>query len=140
MIILSVGELAGRRPLVGIAGEATVTEACRRLHEQRIGALAVLDGDGLAGILSERDVISRVIAAGRDPAATLVREAMTPDPRTIDHEGSLADALQAMLDGHFRHLPVTRDGAVIGMISMRDIPTEYRLLRERYEDARKVEA
>jgi CBS domain-containing protein len=140
MIILSVGELAGRRPLVGIAGEATVTEACRRLHEQRIGALAVLDGDGLAGILSERDVISRVIAAGRDPAATLVREAMTPDPRTIDHEGSLADALQAMLDGHFRHLPVTRDGAVIGMISMRDIPTEYRLLRERYEDARRVEA
>ncbi|UYW26622.1 CBS domain-containing protein [Methylorubrum extorquens] len=134
MVIRSVGELIRGRVLHTIDVEATVTEVCRRLHEHHIGALAVEEGGALIGIISERDVIARVIAAGLDPQLTLVRAAMTPDPRTIGVEECLADALQKMLDGHFRHLPVMHDGKVTGMISMRDIQTEYRLMRQRYEE------
>lgn len=134
MIIRSVGELIRGRTLHTIDVGATVTEVCRRLREHHVGALAVEEDGVLTGIVSERDVIARVIAVGLDPQLTLVRAAMTPDPRTIDVEECLADALQKMLDGHFRHLPVMRDGKVTGMISMRDIPTEYRLMRQRYEE------
>ena len=110
-----------------------VTEVCRRLREHHVGALAVEEGGALIGIVSERDVIARVIAVGLDPQLTLVRAVMTPDPRTIDVEECLTDALQKMLDGHFRQLLVMHDGKVTGMISMWDIPTEYRLMRQRYE-------
>mgnify|MGYP001506331868 CR=1 FL=1 len=89
----------------------------------------------LVGILSERDVISRVIAVGREPSTTFVREVMTPDPVTLDVDGTLTDALQIMVEGHFRHLPIMQGDQVIGMISMRDIPTEYRLILQRYNEA-----
>ncbi len=136
MIIRSVGELVCGRSLHAIDAAATVTEVCRRLREHHVGALAVTEGEALIGIISERDVIARVIATALDPHLTQVRAVMTPDPQTIDVEECLADALQTMLDGHFRHLPVMQDGQVMGMISMRDIPTEYRLMRQRYEQMR----
>lgn len=135
MIIRSVGELAMRHSLHSTTCEATITEVCRRLQEHHVGALAVLDDGKLVGIISERDVISRVIAVGREPTATTVRAVMTPDPQTIDCENYLIDALQKMLDGHFRHLPVMRGDEVIGMISMRDIPTEDRLMYQRFTEA-----
>ncbi|WP_336488359.1 CBS domain-containing protein [Methylobacterium nigriterrae] len=106
------------------------------MREHHVGALAVTEGGGLIGIISERDVIARVIAVELDPQLTPVRAVMTSDPQTIDVEECLADALQKMLDGHFRHLPVMQEAQVMGMISMRDIPTEYRLMRQRYEQMR----
>lgn len=136
MIIRSVGELVRGRSLHAIDAAATVTEVCRRLREHHVGALAVTEGESLVGIISERDVIARVIAVALDPQITLVRAVMTPDPQTIEVGEGLVDALQKMLDGHFRHLPVMQDGQVMGMISMRDIPTEYRLMRQRYEQMR----
>ncbi|MFJ7441616.1 CBS domain-containing protein [Methylorubrum thiocyanatum] len=134
MIIRSVGELVRGRVLHAVDAVATVTEVCRRLREHHVGALAVIEDEALIGIISERDVIARVIAVELDPQLTLVRDVMTPDPRTIDVEECLTVALQTMLDGHFRHLPAVQDGRVAGMISMRDIPTEYRLMRQRYEE------
>ncbi|OHV18322.1 signal transduction protein [Methylorubrum extorquens] len=134
MIIRSVGELIRGRTLHTIDVAATVTEVCRRLREHHVGALAVEEGGALIGIISERDVIARVIAVGLDPQLTLVQAVMTPDPQTIDTDECLADALQKMFDGHFRHLPVMRDGQTAGMISMRDIPAEYRLMRQRYAE------
>ncbi|MGH1590126.1 CBS domain-containing protein [Methylobacterium phyllosphaerae] len=134
MIIRSVGELVHGRTLHAIDAAATVTELCRRLREHHVGALAVLEAATLIGIISERDVIARVIALELDPRLTHVRAVMTPDPQTIDVGDSLADALQKMLDGHFRHLPVTQSGRAIGMISMRDIPTEYRLMYQRFRE------
>lgn len=132
MIVRNVGELVCGRPFHDVDVAATVTEVCRRLREHHIGALAVIEERALIGIISERDVIARVIAVELDPRLILVRAVMTPDPQTIDAEDSLAAALEKMLDGHFRHLPVMQDGHVAGMISMRDIPTEYRLMRQRY--------
>lgn len=136
MIIRSVGELVRGRALHAIDVAATVTEVCRHLREHHVGALAVMEDRALIGIISERDVIARVIAAELDPHVLLVRAVMTPGPQTIDVDACLADALGKMLDGHFRHLPVMQDGQVAGMISMRDIPTEYRLMHQRYQQMR----
>jgi CBS domain-containing protein len=139
MIFRSIGELIEGRPLHAVGSHETILEVCRRLDGHHVGALAVLDGDELVGIISERDVVSRVVARGRSPAETPVRSAMTPDPKTVAIGDGLADALQAMLDGHFRHLPVMRDGRAVGMISMRDIPTEYRLMYQRFREARQAQ-
>ncbi len=65
---------------------------------------------------------------------THVQEIMTGNPQTVETSVSLSDAMRTMLRGRFRHLPVTDGGAVVAMLSMRDIPTEYRLMVERYEE------
>jgi len=96
----------------------------RSLHIHHVDALAVLEGDKLVGIISERDVITHVIVQDRDPHLTSAGEVMTSDPQTIGAAENLADALEKMLSGHFRHLPVTCGDKMAGMISMRDIPTE----------------
>lgn len=77
-------------------------------------------------ILSERDIAVRVIAGHRDPMLTLVREVMTPHPRTVPAHEPIPAALRAMMDGRFRHLPVLSNGEPVGMLSLRDIPAEYR--------------
>jgi len=122
----SVRDLLAGRPLLGVTGSFTVAAACHRLRQHGVGALAVLEGPKLVGILSERDISVRVIAGHWDPMLTLVREVMTPDPRTIPAQASIPEALRTMLAGGFRHLPVTSEGAVIGMVSLRDIPHRYR--------------
>lgn len=119
---LCVADLLGSRPLLSIGGGFTVAAACHRLRDTGVGALAVLDGGVLIGVFNERDVSIRVIARHHDPMLTLVREVMTRDPRTVAAEASVAEALSLMRAGGFRHLPVMRGDAVIGMLSLRDIP------------------
>ena len=111
------------RSLCGVSGGFTVASACHLMRDRGIGALAVVEGRRLVGIVTERDVAVRVIAGHRDPHLTLVREVMTRDPRTIAAEASLVEAHALMRAGGFRHLPVMRGGEVVGMISLRDIPS-----------------
>ena len=124
MTFRTVEDLLMGRSLVGVTGCFTVAAACHRMRECGVGALAVLDGQRLVGILSERDVTVRVIAGHRDPMLTLVREVMTREPATVPAHATIPTALRAMTAGGFRHMPVTRGGAVIGMLSVRDIPHE----------------
>jgi len=134
MIIKSISEILRGRSLVSIAPDASIREACAALDRHNIGALAVMEGDRLTGILSERDVIRRCIAQERPTGSTRVAEVMSPDPVTVNARESLANAMAIMLDGGFRHLPVERAGEIVGMLSMRDIPTEYRLMAERWRE------
>jgi CBS domain-containing protein len=114
--------LSGRKPIC-LATEQTVRDAAAVLSENGIGAAPVLAGERLVGIFSERDILRRVVAAGRDAGAMRVAEAMTHDPRTVSTTTSLVEALALMIEGNFRHLPVVDgDGRVIAMLSMRDIP------------------
>jgi CBS domain-containing protein len=114
--------LSGRMPIC-LTTEQTVRDAAAVLSENGIGAAPVLAGERLVGIFSERDILRRVVAAGRDAGAMRVAEAMTHDPRTVSTTTSLVEALALMIEGNFRHLPVVDgDGRVIAMLSMRDIP------------------
>jgi len=100
------------------------------MASHRIGALPVVEGRHLIGIFTERDVVTRVVAAGRDMDRTQVEEVMTRRPETVSIDCSLTEALEVMLHGRFRHLPVMANGEVVGVISMRDIPIECQALRQ----------
>ncbi len=133
MIIRSISELLAGRQLITIDHCATVEDACALMDDHNIGALVVTDSTGMCGILSERDVIRRWMARGLVTEATQVFEIMTPNPISIGIQQSIADALSIMLDKGFRHVPVIdRIGAAVGMISLRDIPNEYRVMVERF--------
>ena len=98
----------------------SVAAAARLMKEHRIGAILVLDQGRLAGIFTERDALFRVMAEGRDPAATRVGEVMTANPRTITPDRPFGHALHLMYEGGFRHVPVVDGGRPLGVVSARD--------------------
>lgn len=122
------------RPLIVLRPEETVREAAAILCSQEIGAAPVLADDRLVGIFSERDVLQRVVAAGRDANATRVQDVMTPDPSTIGADCSLVKAFGMMIEGRFRHLPVVEGGRVVAILSMRDVPPEYRIMHRQWTE------
>jgi CBS domain-containing protein len=89
-------------------------------------SILVCDGEQLRGIFTERDLLMRVVAAGRDPAATRLAEVMTADPDTIEGSAPVAEAIRQMDEFSYRHMPVIENGRVIGVISWRDLPYEDR--------------
>jgi CBS domain-containing protein len=89
------------------------------MAERNVGAVLVLDGGRLAGILTERDVL-RAVAAGVDLAAP-VSSRMTHSPDTIEASDSVEHAAVLMIHGGFRHLPVVEDGEAVGILSIRDL-------------------
>jgi signal-transduction protein with cAMP-binding, CBS, and nucleotidyltransferase domain len=104
------------------AASATVDEAVSAMCRVKVGALVVLDEDGnTAGILSERDLLTRVLLAHRDPASTTVGDVMTRAVFCIDEGWSLSDAMQAMTYGRYRHLPVMAENKVTGLVSIGDL-------------------
>jgi CBS domain-containing protein len=98
----------------------SLVEAAAQMRVHRTSALAVLDGEAIAGIVTERDLM-RAIADGRDPAATHVSQYMTHDPRTIEAGELAAEAAAMMVKHHVRHIPVTDGGRLIGFLSARDL-------------------
>jgi len=111
------------RRAVSIAPQATVLEACETMMAEGIGALVVLHDNGkLLGIISERDVVVRVVAKRRDPEKTQVADIMTTDVRTVTENTTDAQAMEMMHRGRFRHLPlIDSSGKVTGMLSMRRV-------------------
>lgn len=98
----------------------TVREAALRMAEAKVGAMLVIDGEKLAGIFTERDLLNRVVARRLDPDATRLAEVMTPDPHTAGPEMPLSHALVMMYEGCYRHVPVVEDGRPLGVVSARD--------------------
>ncbi|HEV2246199.1 MAG TPA: CBS domain-containing protein [Terriglobia bacterium] len=99
----------------------SVLETVRARVERNIGAVPVLHNGKLVGIFSERDLMRRVVAEGRDPHSTCMAEVMTDDPLTIRTDEELAECMALMRRHGFRHLPVCHDGQLVGMVSLRDI-------------------
>jgi CBS domain-containing protein len=91
------------------------------MAKRRIGAVPIVDKGRLVGIFTERDVVLRIVAAGRDPNKTTLAKVMTPDPDTLEPGDSVRAALDLMQAGHFRHLPVVDGGRLIGIVSIRDL-------------------
>ncbi len=118
-----------KRPAVSVGPEATVRQLAQTLTLQRVGAAVVLEGPKLVGIVSERDIMVRVLAAMLDPDTTPVSAIMTPDVRTAPERMKIQEALEGMRGGRFRHLPIVDStGRVLGMLSMRH------LLQRRIQD------
>ena len=99
----------------------TVIEAARQMRERRVGAALVTDPDAtLVGIFTGRDAIDRVLAEGKDPAATTLDEVMTRDPCALTPKHSAIEALRLMQDVHCRHVPIVRQGKLLGVVSRGD--------------------
>jgi CBS domain-containing protein len=100
---------------------ATVLEACASMRDQRVGAVLVTeDKRHLVGIFTGRDAVSRVLAEGKDAASTQLRQVMTPNPDTMPPGRTAIEALRLMQDGGYRHLPVVKQGKVVGVVSRGD--------------------
>jgi CBS domain-containing protein len=115
-----------RRPAISIDPNATVQQAAALMVEKNVGAVVVLaEGGKLAGILSERDVVSRVVVPRLDPDHVRVAEVMTRQVRTATPGEKPHVALETMVAFHFRHLPIVdSDGVVQGMLSVRHLLRE----------------
>jgi CBS domain-containing protein len=116
-----IGEIIEGHPLFHVAPAATVRDAARTMSKNKIGAIAVLDAGKLVGIFSERDVLTRIVADGRNPDDTLVDSVMTKDIIVASPADDINEALQKMQDCNCRHLPVVHGGKLVGMISIRDL-------------------
>ena len=107
--------------IYAIAPEAPVIEAIRLMAEKRIGAVLVMEGTRLVGILSERDYARKIVLQGRSSSDTLVRTIMTADVVTVRPEDTADHCMQVVTEQRIRHLPVMRGGEVIGVVSIGDL-------------------
>jgi CBS domain-containing protein len=107
--------------VVHVSPQASLRELIDILTEKRIGAVPVLEGDDVAGIMSERDVIQALKRLGPAALDRPVREMMTTPPITVDPETSLLAGLSLMTRRRIRHLPVMRDGRLVGFVSIGDL-------------------
>jgi CBS domain-containing protein len=124
------GVIDGEQALCCLAPDATAFEAATLMRERRVGAVMVVEGGRLKGIVTERDLVFRLLADGRDPRSTKLAEIMTADPETLTpHEVALA-ALDKMRVGRYRHLPVVDGDQIAGMVSIRDLYEVVRLSLE----------
>ncbi len=98
-------------------------QAAERMHQRTVGALVVVNQDNVPiGMLTDRDLAIRVVAAGRDPYTTMVRDVMTPEPVTTGQAASIGSALSLMRTGEFRRLPIVDgQGRLAGLVALDDI-------------------
>jgi CBS domain-containing protein len=101
--------------------KASVLDAARVMNERRIGAVVVTSGPRVVGIFTERDVLTRVVAAGRAPAETPVETVMTTPMACCRRDTPLSECRAVMTNKRIRHLPVVEDGKLFGIISSGDI-------------------
>lgn len=126
------GVIDGQQALCCLSTTAKAQEAAVLMRERRIGAVMIVEGGILKGIVTERDLVFRLLAEGLDSRTTPLGTIMTASPETLSPDDSAIDAFEKMRAGRYRHLPVIRaDGEVCGMVSIRDL---YEAVRQTLEE------
>jgi len=116
-----IRELLNHRETFSVDAELTANTAALYMQEKNVGAVPVVRGADLVGVLSERDLVRRILLTGRDWSKTLVRDVMTPEPLTVSDTEEVEECLLLMKRHGFRHLPVSENGKLLGFVSMRDL-------------------
>ena len=119
----TVAQLLGQKPraIYSVTPDAPVLEAIRSMADHGVGALLVMQGEKLAGIVSERDYARKVILKGRSSSDTPVKQIMTSEVITVEPGQSTQQCMQIMTERRVRHLPVVEGGRVLGMLSIGDL-------------------
>ena len=117
----TIRDLIQGRTIHSLQASATVMTAALYMTQCNIGAVPVMQGERLAGVFSERDVLTRVVAAQRDPETTMLTEVMTTEPFIVGPDDSVERCMMAMKQYGFRHLPVCEGERLVGFISLRDM-------------------
>ena len=120
MIRKIVPDVVKGQELLALPATATVREAACAMQVHNVGAVLIATDERLEGIFTERDLVNRVVAVGRDPDHTPLSDVMTEDPDTVGPNATAIDALRRMEDAGYRHLPVTENGRLVGIVSRRD--------------------
>ena len=118
---MTLRELLQDRKLYSVEATRSVLEAARYMMEHNIGAVPILRNGSLAGILTERDIMNRVVAVGRTPGTTAVSEVMTANPRAVPADETIEECLFIMREFGFRHLPIVDGPQLKGIVSLRDV-------------------
>lgn len=118
-----------------VTPDESVKDAVADLRARHIGVMVVMEGDTLVGILSERDIVRQLDERGGAVLDMQVKDLMTPDPFTCTPDTPLLAVLRRMTDGHYRHMPVLDNGALVGLISIGDV-VKARLRQLEYEALR----
>ena len=110
-----------RDKFVTVERDTVAQAAARIMRDRGIGSLFVTNQKEIIGILTDTDMMRRVVASGSDPKKTTVEQIMSAPILTIEENKTLLDANDLMAQAHVRHLGVSRDGKLVGMISVRDL-------------------
>ena len=119
----TVNQLLNTKPngIFSVTPNTMVIDAIRMMNEKKVGALLVMEGDKLAGILSERDYTRKVILNNRHSDETMVSEIMTAEVKTVNPSQTVDECMIIMSDYHIRHMPVVQDGKPVGILSIMDV-------------------
>ena len=119
-LLVDKGEARGKA-IFSVGPEDPVLEAIRLMADERVGALLVMKGEELVGIVSERDYARKVILLGRSSSSTPVWQIMSSPVHTVSPDHTVQDCMRLMTEKRIRHLPVAEHGHVIGVISIGDL-------------------
>ncbi len=124
--MINVRDLVRRKGsrVYSVAPETSVLQALQLMAEHNIGAVLVMKGEKVVGILSERDCVRKLELSGRTAQATRVEEIMTGDVLYVEASQSIDECMAVMIDKNIRHLPVYENGTLLGLISVRDVLKE----------------
>ena len=109
------------RQVFTVAPSASVRHAVRQMNDAGVGGLLVVDGARPVGMFTERDVLRRVVDAGRNPNTARVADAMTTDVVIVEPSTTVEEAMAVMTQRRFRHLPVVEGGEIVGLVSIGDL-------------------
>jgi CBS domain-containing protein len=107
--------------IVKVDRDVSVKTAAEMMRDNGIGSIFITSGEEIIGILTDTDLVRRVVAAGADPLTTTVEKIMSAPIASIEGNATLLDANDLMAEKHIRHLGITKDGEMVGMISVRDL-------------------
>jgi len=120
---MTVRQILRNKPsgFISVAPEARITSVIAILAERGIGAVLVLDAGRLVGIVSERDIVRSLAKHAQETLDMTAATLMTPNPTTGTPETTVAEAMEVMTNGHFRHLPIMENGILTGLVSIGDV-------------------
>jgi CBS domain-containing protein len=116
-----IGQIATSHATYTAKRGQTVREVVKYMSKAHVGAMPIIDRGRLAGIFTERDLMTRVVSAGRDPDRTKIDEVMTTDIVIANASETYEESLRTMKRVGCRHLPVVKNGRLVGMVSLRDL-------------------
>ena len=131
-VLSSILEGKADKTIHAVRSDATTFDAVARMCRARVGALLVVDDEVPVGIISERDIMTRLLLERRDPSTTRVGDVMSKELVCIDLDAELSEAMATMTTRRCRHLPVVQEGSIVGMVSIGDL-VHWAMINQEYE-------